>query len=305
MERAKILVAGSLNYDVFLKIPSMPRLGETCPAESAVLSGGGKGANQAVQCAKLGLETWMLGSVGQDAMGDFLLDGLERYGVKTELIKRSRLATGLSPVHVLPEGKGFGTIFHGANDDVLPADIDRLVPLFPQAFALLLQLEIPLETVAYAAKLANQAGVPVILNAAPAAPLPPEVLRGCHTFMANEVEASFYTNGPVDSPADALERIVPFCREYGVRAVFTLGSQGAVACDGAEARFIPPLPARAVESTGAGDSFAGGYVKALWDGKDFFQAASFAARCGAFTVGRAGCQNAMPTLDEIRCFPEN
>lgn len=299
MKRSKLLVVGSLNYDVFLKINAMPRVGETCPAEHMTIGGGGKGANQAVQCAKLGLETYMTGAVGRDAMGDFLIAELQKYGVHTEYIKRSEQGSGFSPVHVMPEGNVFGTIFHGANFDVTPADVDRLSPLLSQAFALMLQLEIPMETVAYAALRAHEAGIPVILNAAPAYPLSEQTLNLCHTFMANEVEASFYTGNVVETAQDALKVILPFCRSHGFKAIFTLGDKGAVACDGNEARLIPPVKAQAVESTGAGDSFAGGYVKALHLGSDFFGAAAFASHCGAMTVSKFGCQNAMPDLSDL------
>ena len=298
----KVLVIGSLNYDVFLNVKAMPKIGETCPAESMAVSGGGKGANQAVQCAKLGLETFMAGAVGKDAMGDFLAAGLEKYGVNTEYLKRSEAGSGFSPVHVMPGGKVFGTIFHGANYDVTREDVDALAPLFPDLFALMLQLEIPLETVNYAAARAFEAGVPVILNAAPAQALPDRTLEMCHTFMANEVEASFYTGREIRTPEDALETIRPFCEKYGFRAIFTLGDQGAAACDGRRAEWIPPVKTQAVESTGAGDSYAGGYVKALHYGLDFFSAAAFAARCGAVTVSKVGCQNAMPELKEVEAF---
>lgn len=304
MKENHVVVIGSLNYDVFLRVGAMPKVGETCPAESMTVSGGGKGANQAVQCAKLGLKTFMAGAVGNDAMGDFLLSGLQKYGVDTSYIRRSAAGSGFSPVHVMPGGKVFGTIYHGANFDIAPADVDCLLPLVESAFALMLQLEIPLETVYYAVRRAHAVRTPVILNAAPACPLPEDVLGLCHTFMANEVEASYYTGTTIETPQQALDVIRPFCARHGIRAIFTLGAQGAVACDGHQACLIPPAPAQAVESTGAGDSFAGGYVKALHAGRDFFSAASFAAACGAVTVSKVGCQNAMPSLSEMATILE-
>lgn len=299
MKENHVVVIGSLNYDVFLRVGAMPKVGETCPAEGMAVSGGGKGANQAVQCAKLGLRTYMAGAVGNDAMGDFLLSGLREYGVDTSCIRRSDAGSGFSPVHVMPGGKVFGTIYHGANFDISPADVDHLMPFVQDAFALMLQLEIPPETVCYAIRRAHAAGTPVILNAAPACPLPEDVLGLCHTFMANEVEASFYTGTVIETPQQAMDAIRPFCARHGIRAIFTLGAQGAAACDGGQARLIPPVPAQAVESTGAGDSFAGGVVKALHAGRDFFSAASFAAACGAVTVSKVGCQNSMPFLSEM------
>lgn len=140
----------------------------------------------------------------------------------------------------MPGGKVFGTIYHGANFDISPADVDHLMPLVQDAFALMLQLEIPPETVCYAIRRAHAAGTPVILNAAPACPLPEDVLGLCHTFMANEVEASFYTGTVIETPQQAMDAIRPFCARHGIRAIFTLGAQGAAACDGGQARLIPP-----------------------------------------------------------------
>lgn len=299
MNQEHVVVIGSLNYDVFLGVDAMPSVGETCPASYMTVGGGGKGANQAVQCAKLGIKTYMAGAVGNDAMGDFLLSGLQGYGVDTTYVRRSNKGSGFSPVHVMPDGKVFGTIYHGANFDVSDADVDQLLPLIQDAFAVMLQLEIPTRTVCYAIRKAHAMGTPVILNAAPACSLPEDVLRMCHTFMANEVEASAYTGTTIKTVRQAMDAIYPFCAEYGVRAIFTLGAQGAVACDGNQVKLILPSPAQAIESTGAGDSFAGGYVKALHAGKNFFSAAAFASACGAVTVSKVGCQNAMPVLNQM------
>lgn len=301
MDKRPVIVIGSLNYDVFLHVARLPKIGETYCARGMEVSAGGKGANQAVQCAKLGLETLLVGAVGQDAMGDFLLGSLQRHQVRTDFVRQVPKSTGFAAVHALEDGRVGATIVRGANGCVSRRDVDGVAPLMEGAIALVLQLEIPTGVVEYAIEKANAVGLPVLLNAAPAGPLSQKALEGCDTFIANEVEASFYTGREIAGPQDALEAIGPFARQYGLRAIFTLGEKGAVAWDGKGAH-IPALKTAVVETTGAGDSFVGGYLKAVSAGMDFWAAIRFATHCSAVTVSGVGGQEAMPLLSQVQEF---
>ena len=305
MERNRVIVIGSLNYDLFLHVRELPRLGETYQATGMQAASGGKGANQAVQCARLGLDTTLVGAVGSDSMGDYLLEHVAAYGVRTEHIRRLEGPTGLGVVHVPEDGNVFSTIVRGANGLVTREDVRRVEPLMREAFAVVLQLEIPIDVVEYAMQTADQNGARVILNAAPAQPIAENALRLCDTLIVNEVEAGFFTKRCIRTVEDALSAIAPYAAALGVRAVFTLGAQGAVAFDGGEPFHVPAVKADVVETTGAGDSFVGGYLKAQSLGMGFADAIRFAAQCSAFTIAKVGGQDAMPTLEQMRKFLKN
>lgn len=302
MKSQRVVVIGSLNYDLFLQVGALPQVGETYQAQGLVTAAGGKGANQAVQCARLGMACAMVGAVGNDSMGAFLLERLRQSGVNTAHVRSAHEPTGLGVVHVLSDGGVLSTIVRGANETVSPADVDAAEPLIRDAFALIVQLEIPVETVCYAVETAHRIGVRVILNAAPALALPETVLPLCDTVIVNEVEASFYTGQRIRDIREAQAAIVPFTHANHIRAVFTLGAQGSVAYDGRDLCVVPPVPASVVETTGAGDSFVGGFVKAQSLGIGFRDSLAFAARCSAVTISRVGGQDAMPDLEQMKQF---
>lgn len=302
MERSRVIVIGSLNYDLFLNVQDLPRLGETCQASSSQTASGGKGANQAVQCAKLGLDTFMVGAVGKDFMGDYLLEQIAQYGVHTEYVRQVEGPSGLGVVHLLKNGGVLSTIVPGANGCVEVSDVQRVEPLMKEAHAVVLQLEIPIEVVQYAIHAADRYGVKILLNAAPAQVIDLECISLCDTFIANEIEASFFTKCRISNVDDALTAIVPFACEHNVRSVFTLGEQGVVAYDGHKAYHVPALKTLALDTTGAGDSFVGGYLKAYVIGMTFIDSIRFATQCSAITVSRVGGQTAMPALDRVKGF---
>ena len=302
MNNQRVVVIGSLNYDLFLQVGALPQIGETYQAQGLVTAAGGKGANQAVQCARLGMACAMVGAVGNDSMGAYLLERLRQSGVNTSHVRGVGEPTGLGVVYALPDGGVLSTIVRGANETVAPADVDAAEPLIRDAFAVLVQLEIPVETVRHAVETACRHGVRVILNAAPARALPDTLLPLCDTVIVNEVEAGFYTGRPIRDVREAQSAIVPFARDYDVRAVFTLGAQGSVGFDGRDLCHVPPAPARVVETTGAGDSFVGGFAKAQSLGMGFRASLEFAARCSAATISRVGGQDAMPDLEQMQQF---
>lgn len=297
--RNKIVVIGSLNYDIILQLPRLPKCGETFPADSAGFQAGGKGANQAVQAAKLGLDTYMVGCVGKDSMGDYLLKAAKKYGLNTEYVRRTEESSGMGIVNAMSDGEVFACIVRGANYEVSTSDVDRAVPILKEAALVLLQLEIPLHVAAYGIKKAKECGCKVLLNAAPAAALEEDVLNMCDILVVNEVEASFYLNKTLETVEDAKASIQMLTERYACACIITMGARGAVVCDGGTIQFIPAKKVNAVETTGAGDSFVGGVAYGLKKGMTLFEACEFATSCSAWTVCGVGAQSSMPFIREI------
>ena len=288
-----------MNYDVILKVKRMPHEGETMTCESASVSAGGKGANQAVQAAKLGVKTYIIGAVGNDNMGSFLLDEAVNYGLDVSHVKRSAISTGMGCVHALEDGRVFATINRGANYDITVKDIDNAEELFRQSKILILQNEIPHEVNIYAADLAKKHGLKVLYNAAPAFPEKKDVLSKADVVIVNEVEASEYLGVKISSPEDAVREGLRAGNEMHNIWVITMGSHVSVICAEGKTEIIRPYKVDAIETTGAGDSYIGGLAYALINGMDIFSAARFATKCSAVTVCGIGAQNSMPTLAQI------
>ena len=300
MKKDKIVVIGSLNYDMVLKVPHLPVKGETLPADETAFSAGGKGANQAVQASKLGIPVYMIGCVGQDYQGDFMLESARKYGVDTSYIRRTEEPTGMGVVNAAPDGSVFATIVRGANFAVTKEDIDRAQDLLKETAIVILQMEIPQEINMYAIEKAKACGCKVLMNAAPAADMPEEYMKKCDILVVNEVEAGFYLKEEIETPDQAQKGAKVLAEKYEADIIMTLGAAGAVVSDGGEITFIPSKKVDAIETTGAGDSFIGGVGYSLIKGMNLTEACRFATCCSAVTVCRLGAQDSMPTLDEIR-----
>ncbi|MCI8874391.1 MAG: ribokinase [Lachnospiraceae bacterium] len=297
--REKITVIGSLNYDIVLKIPRLPECGETLPADSAVFSPGGKGANQAVQAAKLGVPVQMVGCVGDDGHGQILLEAARRYGVDTEHVRRCKEPTGMGIINAMEDGSVFACIVRGANFAVKKEDIDQAKEILKDTFLAVLQMEIPQEINCYAIEKAKEWGCKVLLNAAPAEEIPLDYLKMCDIIVLNEVEAGFYLKTDVKNEKDARKGAALLAETCGSDIIITLGKTGAVVSEGGKVTFIPSRKVEAIETTGAGDSFIGGVGYALKSGKSLTDACRFATCCSAVTVCRMGAQDAMPFLEEV------
>lgn len=300
MMRDKITVIGSLNYDIVLKIPRLPECGETLPADEAAFSAGGKGANQAVQASKLGVPVYMVGCVGRDAHGDYLLEAAQKYGVNIQHVRRCQEPTGMGLINAMEDGRVFACIVRGANFAVTKEDIDRAEELLKETYLVILQMEIPQEINEYAIEKAKKLGCKILLNAAPAAEIPLDYLKMCDIIVVNEVEASFYLKADVKNEEEARKGIVSLAKAYGTDLVITLGKAGAVVSEGGSVTFLPSHQVEAIETTGAGDSFIGGIGYALLNGQSLTNACEFATCCSAVTVCRLGAQDSMPFLDEVK-----
>lgn len=295
----KITVIGSLNYDVILKIPRLPFKGETLTANGATFSAGGKGANQAVQAAKLKTPTYMVGCVGTDASADFLVNTAKEYGVNVDYIRKVPGSSGMGVINAVEDGSVYACIVRGANFEVTKEDVDSAMPILKESGVCILQNEIPVEIIVYAIDKAKEAGCTVVLNAAPAIELPEECLSKVDILVVNEVEAEFYCHEKIDSVEKAKTEIKKMAEKYNNNVIFTLGKDGAVAYENGTIEFIPAMKVDAIETTGAGDSYIGAVSHSIIEGKSLIEACKFATKCSAITVCRMGAQPSMPTLEDV------
>ncbi len=287
---------GSINLDLVTRTHRLPKPGETLAGISFFTASGGKGANQAVAAAKLGMTTWMIGRVGGDSFGQELLESLQQSGVKCDRIFIDETTTsGIATIAVEDTGENTIIIVPGANAGVNESDCDRLTDLLPDAAALLLQLEIPLSAVLAAAKKAQDAGVPVILDPAPAGELPPELYSLIDIITPNETELSLLTGIAVRDVETAREAISELQRR-GVRtAIAKLGAKGVLCARGEEQFFVPPFEVEAVDTVAAGDAFNGALAVAIAEGLSLPEAVRWGAAAGALAVTKPGAQSALPS----------
>lgn len=298
----KVVVIGSLNYDIILKTDRLPLKGETHNAEHMQCCCGGKGGNQAVQCSRLGIKTYMVGCVGNDCFGDLLIHGLEAYDVDTAYVRRTSSASGMGIVHALHDGSVYATITRGANYIIEKADIDKIAHLLDEQTILILQMEIPAEVVKYAIKTASAAHCIIMFNMAPAMLFEKSYMKMCHYLIMNEVEAQFYTGNELTSVSAAESELIAFSCEMGNTCIFTLGEQGAMICKDGEFHYKNSFPVKAVETTGAGDSFVGGLAYGVLNHMKSDDMLDFATCCSALTVQKTGAQDAMPEIEKVMDF---
>jgi len=295
-----IVVVGSLNIDLVVRVDRFPHPGETIPGGDLFTHSGGKGANQAAAVGRLGTPVSMIGRVGKDDYGRKLLDSLADFGVDTSGVTQdTKKPTGSAVIMVDNKGENSIVVSPGANGQVSQHDIDRNVEIIQKAKYLLLQYEVPLETVFYASKIARKFGVKVILNPAPYKVVEQSFLKTIDFLILNEVESSELLGKDIHDVQSSLDaiKLVP---EIGLKTVvITLGSQGCVIADGNQTAHIPSIKVKAIDSTAAGDAFIGGFAYGQFSGRSVLDSARFANACGAVTVTRAGAQPSLPTMDEV------
>jgi ribokinase len=298
-----VVVFGSINLDLVVRTPRLPGAGETVPGHSFTMTAGGKGANQAVACARLGAATRMVGRLGADLYGAMLRDGLRASGVdEAGVVAAEGESSGVALIAVDDAGQNTIVVVPGANGTPGPADLARLKIALEGACALLLQLEIPLPQVTAAAQLARQQGVLVVLDPAPALPLPPELYAAVDLLTPNEHEAAALAGAPVTSVEEAA-RAARVLRERGARqVVVTLGERGALWDDGAQSLHLPAYPVQVVDTVAAGDAFNGALAAGLAQGLSSEAALRWAMAAGALACTRPGAQAALPTRDELMGF---
>jgi len=307
----KILVVGSLNMDEVVRVPRVPVIGETLlGAGSLKLVPGGKGANQAVAMARLGASVTMAGRVGSDPFGERLISALHADQIDTDLVVvDSEEASGVAFIFLTADGDNSIVVASGANMRVGRDELHMaaILQAIPQAQALVLQLEIPLDTVIALVAAAYKVGVPTILNLAPARSLPKNTLRQLTVLIVNESEASLLSGQQVETLEDA-RVVATVLHEQGIsNVVVTLGAQGALLATsdaGGKTRVIhQPAPrVQVIDTTAAGDCFAGAFTVALSEQQASKDALRFAVYASALKVTRFGAQPGLPTRAEVDRF---
>lgn len=296
MGNTKVVVIGSSNTDMTIKAERLPKPGETILGGIFVMGPGGKGANQAVAARRLGADVSFICKVGHDIFGDNAIEGYRKEGIDTSRILRSDKASGTALILVDAKAENCIAVAPGANGDLTPEDIDSVADVIRSAGYLILQLEIPVESVLRAARIAHEAGVYVILNPAPACPLPRELFSYVSLITPNQTESALLT-GIEDNLDAAVDKLL----EMGVKdVVVTLGSKGSMVVSGGERTFVPSQKVNAVDTTAAGDTFCGALCVALSEGCSLVQAAQFATKASALTVQKMGAQDSIPYRSDIK-----
>ena len=295
-----ILVVGSLNADLVVRAPRFPQPGETISGEDLQVISGGKGANQAVAAARLGAKVSMVGRVGEDNFGDYLLNNLKANNVDIQFVRRDNASTGTAIIIVDSNGQNSIVLSAGANGNVTSADVKSAS--FADHKLVLLQLEIPTGTVLSAAQGARENGLRVILNPAPAKPLPNELLSLVDYLIPNENELSLLTGLPVNDIASA-ETAAGALLARGIKnIIITLGKQGALAISNEQVKHVDAYKVDVVDSTAAGDAFIGGFATALIQEKSLEEAVRYGCACGALATTKFGAQPSLPTKEEVEHF---
>jgi ribokinase len=304
VKRPRIGVVGSSNVDLVTYVDRMPVWGETIAAPRFEMSHGGKGANQAVAAAKLGASVVMVSKVGDDMLGDGVLANFERQGVGAQHVERvAGQSTGTATILVDKSGDNFILIVKGANGDLNPDDVERAGEDLKGCDLILLQLEVPLETVYAAIAFGKRHGVKTVLNPAPAVrDLDLGKAREASFLMPNESELAILTSMPVGSEAEVPAAAQRLIGQGFEAAVVTLGARGALVAMSEGVRRVAPVKVQAIDTTGAGDAFIGSFARYFAAGLGLDAALAQATRYAADSVTKRGAQKSFATEAEFEAF---
>lgn len=300
MKSNKILVVGSSNTDMVIKTTHFPAPGETILGGKFLMNAGGKGANQAVAAARLGGQVTFIGKIGDDIFGKQAVRKLEDEGINVNFVAvDTENPSGVALITVDEKGENSIVVASGANGTLSPADFDRALTELHESEFVLMQLEIPVPTVEYIARVASEKQKKVILNPAPAVTLSVELLHNIFLITPNETEAEILTGINVNDENSAFQAAT-FLHQKGVEIVIiTLGAAGAFLLKGGKGEIIRAPKVDAVDTTAAGDTFNGALAVALSEGKDIREAIAFANEAAAISVTRIGAQASVPFRHEL------
>jgi ribokinase len=296
----KIIVAGSMNMDMVVKTSHIPQPGETVLGGTFFMNPGGKGANQAIAVARLGAEVAFIGKIGDDIFGRQSSQLFEDEGVDIAgMVADEDQPSGIALITVDEKGENSIVVAPGANARLYPEDVENSFKNYPDARILLVQLEIPLNTVQFAAELAKKQGVKVILNPAPANKSVPDFYKLIDIITPNVTEAEMLTGVKITDSDSALVAAKKL-RSFGVPTVIiTLGSSGAILLDGEDFHHIDAPKVTAVDTTAAGDVFNGALAVAISEGKPLPEATAFACKAASIAVTKLGAQASIPYRNEV------
>ena len=288
----KIFIVGSLNYDLVINAPYMPVGGETIKGSDFMTNAGGKGANQAYACGKLGGRAFMCGAVGNDSFGDTLLSSLNSVGVNTDFVKKvEKTSTGVAII-VVTEGENRIIIDSGANALVTKDDIDSFLEKAKKGDIFLTQLENPIDIVGYALEKAKEKGLLVVLNPAPANKEIKKYLKHVDIITPNETELEIL-GGKDELFSCGIETVIT-----------TLGSKGYEIATKNGAKIYPCIKVKAVDTTAAGDTASGGLCVKLAEGKSIEESMAFGSLCASIACTKRGAQMSVPSLDEVEAYKQ-
>jgi ribokinase len=302
--KPRIAVVGSNMVDLITYVNRMPVRGETIEAPSFEIGHGGKGANQAIAAAKLGASVVMVTRVGDDMFADNTIKNFARFGVDTTHVGRVvGRSSGVAPIMVEPSGENWILIVKGANSDLSPVDVERAAEDLKTCDLILLQLEVPLETVYAAIAFGARHGVKTLLNPAPATPeLDPEKIRDVSFLVPNETELAILTGMPVESESEIAAAARGLIAKGIGTVIVTMGSRGALLTTPTQVKRIAPIRVTPVDTTGAGDAFVGSFARYFAAGLGVEAALDKAVRYAADSVTRRGTQKAYAMEPEFDAF---
>lgn len=302
--RNRIVVVGSINLDLVAVAPRIPRPGETIAGSSFQTFSGGKGANQAVAAARLGALVSMIGKVGTDGFGSVLKSELVKYGVDVTAVSAAPESSGVALINTDSNGENAITVVAGANGALSPANLESELNLIRNAAVLLTQLEVPLETVEYLSKIARREEIPLILDPAPARPLPASLLKNVDWLTPNESETRSLLGHAKQISEDELESLAGSLLHLGCKnVILKIGKRGSfLALSDGTRTSIPAFSVSAIDTTAAGDAYNGAFAVGLAGGKSAVESARYASAVAAISVTRSGAQPAMPKSGEVEEF---
>lgn len=304
--KKKITVFGSFVVDLMGRGPHLPVPGETVKSGFFKMGAGGKGFNQGVAAHKSGGDVTMVTKLGQDTFANIALDTMRELGMDTShVIQTAEYSTGVALIEVdETTGQNAIMVIPSACDHIDDGEVDALKDLIESSDIVLTQLETNMSSIERVIDLAHSAGKQVILNTAPVQPVADELLKKISIVTPNEVEASILTGVKVTDQASAQQAADWFFARGVKQVIITMGGMGAFVSDGARAEMVPAFRVNAIDTTGAGDAFNGGFVTALSEGQDIFAAARFASATAALSVQKMGTTPSMPLRSEIDAFLE-
>ena len=298
--KPKIIVVGSSNTDMVVKTSHLPGPGETVIGGEFITAAGGKGANQAVAAARAGGDVYFVAKVGDDHFGKSAIDGFKKEKIKTDYVYTDKkLPSGVALIVVDEKGENAIAVAPGANSRLSPNDIKKAQKVIKSAKVLLVQLEIPLQTVIEAVNIASSYGIKTILNPAPAMPLPDELLSKISVITPNEIEAEILTGIKIVDEQTAKSAAITLKKKGVDTVIITLGEKGAYLHNEDTSKLIPSIKVKAVDTTAAGDIFNGALAVSIAEEKQIIQAVRFANIAAAISVTKIGAQPSAPKRNQI------